>query len=126
MTPRRDLLGEAVDPPTHNYDALLVRIDHERPPFFGKGVRRGCGEWPGAESNCRHADFQSAALPTELPGRRSGNLTSCNHFCKRERQWIVDAPGSQRDVQRDSLPNHNAPLDKGIPANDPDSPHAGV
>jgi hypothetical protein len=23
--------------------------------------------WPGAESNCRHADFQSAALPTELP-----------------------------------------------------------
>ena len=25
--------------------------------------------WPGAESNCRHADFQSAALPTELPGQ---------------------------------------------------------
>ena len=25
--------------------------------------------WPGAESNCRHADFQSAALPTELPSR---------------------------------------------------------
>src|SRR5687768_12265109 len=32
-------------------------------------------EWPGAESNCRHADFQSAAPPTELPGRvESGNL----------------------------------------------------
>src|SRR2546426_5645281 len=28
-----------------------------------------CPLWPGAESNCRHADFQSAALPTELPGR---------------------------------------------------------
>ena len=26
-------------------------------------------EWPGRESNPRHADFQSAALPTELPGR---------------------------------------------------------
>jgi hypothetical protein len=24
--------------------------------------------WPGAESNCRHHDFQSCALPTELPG----------------------------------------------------------
>src|SRR5580765_8040722 len=27
---------------------------------------------PGAESNHRHADFQSAALPTELPGRTIG------------------------------------------------------
>src|ERR1700681_3703027 len=26
--------------------------------------------WPGVELNHRHADFQSAALPTELPGRR--------------------------------------------------------
>jgi hypothetical protein len=26
---------------------------------------------PGAESNHRHCDFQSHALPTELPGRRS-------------------------------------------------------
>src|SRR5689334_9018676 len=27
------------------------------------------GEWcPGADLNHRHADFQSAALPTELPG----------------------------------------------------------
>src|SRR5436305_13979374 len=25
---------------------------------------------PGAESNHRHCDFQSHALPTELPGRR--------------------------------------------------------
>ncbi len=24
---------------------------------------------PGAESNCRHEDFQSSALPTELPRR---------------------------------------------------------
>src|ERR1019366_4954714 len=28
-------------------------------------------EWPGAESNCRHRDFQSRALPTELPGRNA-------------------------------------------------------
>lgn len=25
--------------------------------------------WPEAESNCRHEDFQSTALPTELSGR---------------------------------------------------------
>src|SRR6266699_3676760 len=68
MAPGRDLLGEAIRTPTHYHDALLVHIDHERPPFCGKAARRGCGEWPGAESNCRHADFQSAALPTELPG----------------------------------------------------------
>ena len=24
--------------------------------------------WPGTELNCRHRDFQSPALPTELPG----------------------------------------------------------
>ena len=25
--------------------------------------------WLGAESNCRHEDFQSTALPTELPSQ---------------------------------------------------------
>jgi len=30
-------------------------------------------EWPGTELNRRHADFQSAALPTELPGRGRGS-----------------------------------------------------
>lgn len=27
--------------------------------------------WPGAESNHGHGDFQSPALPTELPGHKS-------------------------------------------------------
>ena len=34
--------------------------------------------WPGTESNCRHGDFQSPALPTELPGQNlepPANLT---------------------------------------------------
>ncbi len=36
-----------------------------------RGRRTEGGEWwPRAESNRRHADFQSAALPTELPGRK--------------------------------------------------------
>src|SRR4029434_9810973 len=35
--------------------------------------------WPGTESNCRHEDFQSSALPTELPGHKSetGILLKC-------------------------------------------------
>ena len=33
------------------------------------------GKWcPGADSNHRHADFQSAALPTELPGLRQAYI----------------------------------------------------
>src|SRR5439155_753653 len=32
------------------------------------------GWWRGTESNCRHYDFQSYALPTELP-RHSGTIT---------------------------------------------------
>src|SRR5688572_28270974 len=31
-------------------------------------------EWPERELNPRHADFQSAALPTELPGRGAVNI----------------------------------------------------
>jgi hypothetical protein len=29
--------------------------------------------WPGTESNRRHEDFQSSALPTELPGHTGKN-----------------------------------------------------
>ena len=36
---------------------------------FGSDEGRSEGWWPGAELNCRHHDFQSCALPTELPGR---------------------------------------------------------
>ena len=36
--------------------------------FWKTGVRRRCeGEWRGTESNRRRRDFQSLALPTELP-----------------------------------------------------------
>ncbi len=39
----------------------------------GIGEQQRIGKWcPGTDSNRRHADFQSAALPTELPGQIAG------------------------------------------------------
>ena len=48
--------------------------DRYSKPRFCPGVRRiaapcGVQRWTGAESNRRHQDFQSCALPTELPVR---------------------------------------------------------
>src|SRR3954469_21905143 len=37
--------------------------------------------WPGTELNRRHADFQSAALPTELPGREGWASIECVRHC---------------------------------------------
>jgi transposase len=45
------------------------------PPHFEKSQSRAVGSCPGPELNQRHADFQSAALPTELPGRVAAEST---------------------------------------------------
>src|SRR5690554_5059061 len=39
---------------------------------FSEGLAASCFWWPGADLNRRHHDFQSCALPTELPGRVRG------------------------------------------------------
>src|SRR4030066_295724 len=39
--------------------------------------------WPGAELNCRHCDFQSHALPTELPGRGRADYRKLPGDCKK-------------------------------------------
>src|SRR6201992_2292204 len=48
----------------------LIYGDFESPPTSAES-RKWC---LGADSNHRHADFQSAALPTELPRRRVARL----------------------------------------------------
>ena len=45
---------------------VLYQLSYGRPSLLHA--------WPGAESNCRHHDFQSCALPTELPGRNLRTL----------------------------------------------------
>ena len=64
---RRDLNPQ---PPVLETGALPVElrtfISWDGPGAFTIGPL----EWPGAESNRRHHDFQSCALPTELPGQK--------------------------------------------------------
>src|SRR5262245_53015906 len=48
-----------------------VHVTHFGVACEGVDFRTKC---PGPELNQRHADFQSAALPTELPGRLGGEI----------------------------------------------------
>ncbi len=48
---------------SNQWFSCSVRLSEKRVLSYEK---RWC---PGAESNHRHEDFQSSALPTELPGR---------------------------------------------------------
>src|SRR5689334_5376902 len=43
--------------------------------------------WPGSESNQRHADFQSAALPTELPGHGYKSPSNEGRVLDRPSPW---------------------------------------
>src|SRR5262249_37431963 len=61
--------------------------------------------WPGSESNQRHADFQSAALPTELPGQ-AGRTARAGSVRKEGRVLNRRTPGPSR--KRVPRPGHPA------------------
>ncbi len=48
-----------------------VRNRHLESAKWLFSIKRWC---PGTESNCRHEDFQSTALPTELPGHQGTRI----------------------------------------------------
>jgi hypothetical protein len=58
------------------------------------------GWWLGAESNRRHEDFQSSALPTELPSRR---------FAIKARAFIMQQSSSRASAPLDSR-NSDCPI----------------
>ena len=54
--------------------------------------------WLGAESNRRHVDFQSTALPTELPSRREVDLGSRSRRGLSLKQKTLNAQPASADV----------------------------
>ncbi len=54
---------------------------------------------PGTESNRRHGDFQSPALPTELPGPRRNGSAGVSHLpraCQRSRRFVSTSRSASR------------------------------
>ena len=49
-------------------------MDLQLRAYVGRALKAILKWWPDAESNCGHKDFQSSALPTELPSHIALNL----------------------------------------------------
>ena len=73
---------------------VLYQLSYGRPvrsPPCASPANRSA-QWPGAESNCRHHDFQSCALPTELPGRTAGIKNPRGSCCAGRRRIRNERP----------------------------------
>src|ERR1041385_2443410 len=98
------------------------------------GGRRGSGRvgwatgdaWPGAESNRRHADFQSAALPTELPGPGARNIWISAPLSQLSRPPATRPARRQNAGRRPAFPRYiPAPCPPPTPAS-PTSPFSSI
>src|SRR5439155_5637480 len=60
------------DAPKRLLTDCQVNCDRSLKNRVAKSVNQKWKWWRGTESNCRHYDFQSYALPTELPRHEAG------------------------------------------------------
>ena len=67
---RPELVRSRVESRAGAHLAAIARFPKRMAAEAAAEQRTGAAEeWSGAELNCRHVDFQSTALPTELPDR---------------------------------------------------------
>src|SRR5690606_34288037 len=67
---------------------------------FRRHLHGGKRWWLGTESNRRHEDFQSSALPTELPSRVVMPHPAAIRKPRAARRWMGHAPSGVRSGNR--------------------------
>ena len=113
---RRCCTGRAAWPmKSHGFRAAVANRSLRYPKIKERGRW-----WPGTELNCRHYDFQSYALPTELPGRSvAGNrarefttISNITHWTRlRGKSPRANShERSQADSERFHAPNSSGEL----------------
>src|SRR5690606_9549216 len=87
------------DPDRGLRDRLCVAVVGEAPQtknpasavtVAGFAFHKATKWWPGRESNPRHGDFQSPALPTELPGHEHDRPCEQRDDTGAERGWQAE------------------------------------